>query len=185
MNKSYRALVIFASFMLLICCWNSVVAQNDPRISEIRRRNQTINVLTEMIQEPSTTFLNELVINKNDVPYPAVGIYRTVAKFYYTFGNRERNPYPDRLLKIVIATDRSNRKESSEYLFNDAGQLILFSEKTDNFEHRVYFARERAIGFEKSERFLNLRTSEVAATVAQAIKQKTHLVAIFRGSLRL
>jgi hypothetical protein len=175
---------MLVSFALITCC-GSVCAQSDPRISEIRRRNELVNAQTEPIQEPATTFLNELVINKTDAPFPAVGIYRTVAKFYYTFGNRERNPYPDRLLKIMIATDRSNRKESSEYLFNDAGQLILFSEKTEDFDHRVYFVRERAIGFEKGGRLVNLRNSEVAATSARAIKEKAQLVAIFRGSLRL
>ena len=144
-----------------------------------------INFETEIIQEQASTFLTELVINKNFAPYPAVGIFRTVAKFYYTYGNRERSPYPDRLLKIVITTERSVRKESSEYLFDDAGQLILFSEKTDDFEHHIYFARERAIGFEKGGRFVNLRNSEVATTVAQALQAKARLAALFRGSLQL
>ena len=188
MNISFRASVVFGSLVLLTCFCSGVVAQRDPRISEIRQRDQMINnriLLAEQNQELSTTFLNELVINKDDMPFPAVSVYRSVVKFYYTYGDRERNPYPDRLFKIVIATERSSRRESSEYLFNDAGQLILFYAKTDDYEHRIYFARERAIGFEEGEEFLNLRNKVVAATIAEALKEKAHLVAIFRGSLRL
>ena len=125
--------------------------QDDKRIEAIRRLSMQVNEQieeSERVEEGTGIYCNELIVNKGDKSWPAVGIYRTVIKFYYTFGDREKNPYPNRLLKITVTTNRSDRQEYAEYLFNPAGQLIFHyekgSDKTDS-ERRYYFASERLI----------------------------------------
>ena len=86
---------------------------------------------SEAEPEQSNIYLTELAVNKNNGSYPAVGVYRPVVKFYYTYGDREKEPYPNRLLKIVLAIDRSDRKEHSEFVFNDAEQLVFYLDKKD------------------------------------------------------
>lgn len=81
-------------------------------------------------------------VNKNNGSYPAVGIFQSVVKFYFTYGNREKNPYPNRLLKIEIETKRSSSVEKYEYLFNENEQLIFYFESKirdeEKAEKRVY-----------------------------------------------
>jgi hypothetical protein len=120
---------------LIICLLSAfqVSAQpDDKRIEAIKRISRQVNeqiAESERVEEGTGVYCNELVVNKRDKPWPAVGIYHRVIRFYYTFGDREKNPYPDRLLKITVTTKRSDKHEYAEYLFNPAGQLIFYYEK--------------------------------------------------------
>lgn len=175
-----------AIFALLLFAAGGL-AQTDRRIEAINTLRAKIDkdiAASEAEPEYSNIYLTELAVNKNDGSYPAVGVYRPVAKFYYTYGDREKEPYPNRLLKIVVAVARSDRQEYSEFVFNDAGQMVFYLDKKDDKERRIYFAQDRAIHFEQDGRFLSLRTRTHAAFAAMAVKDKTNLLAIFRGSLR-
>jgi hypothetical protein len=161
--------------------------------AQTARRIEAINTLhakidqdiarSEAEPEYSNIYLTELAVNKNNGSYPAVGIYRPVAKFYYTYGDREKEPYPNRLLKIAVAVDRSDRKENSEFVFNDAEQMIFYLEKKDDVERRIYFAAGRPIRFEQNGRMLSLKGRSRTAIVAATLKDNVKLVAIFRRSL--
>jgi hypothetical protein len=48
-------------------------------------------------------------------------------------------------LKIEIATNRAAETETSEFLFNQAGQLIFNFERKEAVEKRFYFADESAL----------------------------------------
>jgi hypothetical protein len=169
----------------------TVTAQdNDKRIEEIRRLDRQANLRiaeSESVPEGTGLYCNELVVNKGDKPWPAVGIYQTVFKFYYTYGDREKNPYPDRLMKVTIATRRSDRKEYAEYLFNPAGQLIFHYDKKDEegapVERRYYFSAERLIRRMTGAGIESLKNREVIEGARVALIEKQKLVAIFRKSL--
>lgn len=163
------------------------LAQTDRRIEAINKLRAKIDEdITRSEAEPeySNIYLTELAVNKNNGSYPAVGIYRPVAKFYYTYGDREKEPYPIRLLKIVVAVARSDRQEYSEFVFNESEQMVFYLDKKDDVERRVYFAAGRAIRFEQDGRVLSLRTRSQAATVATVLKEEVNLLEIFRRSLR-
>lgn len=175
-----------AIFLLLFLAPAIAFAQTDRRVEAIRKLCQKIDAdIARSEQEPeySNIYLTELAVNKGNGSYPAVGIYRPVVKFYYTYGDREKEPYPNRLLKIVVAIDRSGRKEYAEYVFNEAEQLVFYFEKKDEVERRVYFAGERLIRFEQGNRRLSLKTSSQTAIVTAVLKEKANLVAIFKRSL--
>ena len=172
-------------FVLLLFA-GGAFAQSDPRIESIKRLRAKIDqdiAASEAEPEYSNIYLTELAVNKNNGSFPAVGIYRPVVKFYYTYGDREKEPYPNRLLKIVVAVARSDRQEYSEFVFNDAEQMVFYLDKKDDRERRVYFAAGRAIRFEQDGRMLSLNGRSRNAMFAAVMKDNIKLIAIFRRSL--
>ncbi len=189
MKKQLRLAVVILALVLVKGFGGGAAAigQTAGRIAAIRSLVQKTNqAIAESEQGPdtSTTFLIEFAVNKNLSPYPAVGIYKTVVKIYYTFGNREQDPYPNRLLKIINSTDRSDRNEYSEFVFDEARQLVFYFEKKDDIERRLYFGGGRLIRFQEGTRSLDLKDKEQAAIVANVLKEKASLVEIFHRSLR-
>lgn len=179
-------LVIGAALLFVVGLSTLVSAQTDRRIEAIRKLVQKTNEdIAKSEQEPeySNIYLTELAVNKGNGSYPAVGIYRPVVKFYYTYGDREKDPYPNRLLKIIVSVDRSDRHEQSEFTFNEAEQLIFYFEKQDDVERRVYFAAGKAIRIQQGDRVLILSSRPQAELVATVLKEKAGLVAIFQRSL--
>ena len=155
-------------------------------VDSIKRTVQKINEdITKMEDSPeySSIFLTELAVNKGNGSYPAVGIYRPLVKFYYTYGDREKDPYPNRLLKIIVTVDRSDRKELSEFTFNDAGQLIFYFEKEYEIERRLYFANLGPVRFEEGAKVLSLKARAQMEIVATVQKEKARLLTVFQQSL--
>lgn len=172
------AIILFAGAIAL--------TQTDRRIEAIKKLVEKTNddiAKSDAEPEYSNIYATELAVNKGNGSYPAVGIYRPVVKFYYSYGDREKNPYPNRLLKIIVSIDRSDRHEQSEFTFNEAEQLVFYFEKKDDIERRLYFGSGRPIRFEQGNRRLSLGTKSQAAVVAAVLKEKANLVAIFRRSL--
>ena len=184
-----KRLTLKTSLLLIALCVasNSIaVGQTTGRIDAIKRLAQKIDEdIAKMEESPeySSIFRTELAVNKGNGSYPAVGIYRPVVKFYYTYGDREKDPYPNRLLKIVVTIDRSDRKEQTEFTFNDAGQLVFFFEKKDEIERRLYFANERPVRFEEGTKVRSLTAKLQNETVAAVRKDKAKLLAIWQRSL--
>ena len=180
----FSCILRLACLLVALSC--GLGAQTDKRIEAIRQTYQQVNqqiAECEANGEYSTTFLSELVVNKNNGPYPAVGIYQSVIKFYYTFGDREKNPYPDRLLKITVTTKRSDRTEAAEFLFNPAGQLIFYYEKKESGELRDYLAGERPLKIAHGEATAEVSKLGEAALTRAILKEKQKLAGIFRHSL--
>ena len=177
---------ITTAILVLLLFAIGTFAQSDRRIEAINTLRAKIDqdiARSDAEPEYSNIYLTELAVNKNNGSYPAVGVYRPVVKFYYTYGDREKEPYPNRLLKIVVAVDRSDRKEYSEFVFNDAEQLVFYLDKKEDVERRMYFAAGRAIRFEQDGRVLSLRAQSRQSFVAAVVKENVKLVAIFRRSL--
>src|SRR5688572_11581734 len=178
---------ITIAILVLLLFAAGTLAQTARRIEAINTLRAKIDkniAASEAEPEYSNIYLTELAVNKNNGSYPAVGVYRPVAKFYYTYGDREKEPYPNRLLKIVVTVARSDRQEYSEFVFNESEQLVFCLDKKDDVERRLYFAAGGPIRFEQNGRMLSLRTRSQAATVATVLKEKVNLLEIFRRSLR-
>ncbi len=183
-----KIIMIFPVIILLFVSgiFSQVSAQSDKQIEEIRRIYKETNekiTRSENDGESSEIYLSELVVNKNNGSYPAVGIYNSVVKFYYTFGNREQNPYPDRLIKVEITTNRSARTENAEFLFNPAGQLIFYFENKDDAEIRVYFSAEKPIRILKGTQNVNLNDKTATEQIKNILSEKRKLTGIFSNSL--
>jgi len=183
-RKILGCLTLLGAFVLMVS------AQTEKRIEEIKKiyRETTEKIAEcEAQGEYSTTYLSELVVNKNNGSYPAVGIFSSDFKFYYTYGDREKNPYPNNLLKITVTTKRSAQTEFSEYLFNPSGQLIFYYEKMDENpenERRFYFASEKLIKSLKGEKNTSINGREEIAAVKTILSDKRKLAEMFQNSLR-
>lgn len=180
MNKILLLIALFGALGL------NISAQTDKRIEEIKKIYQDTNEKVKECEENgeySSVFLSELVVNKNNGSYPAVGIFNSIFKFYYTYGNREKNPYPNRLMKIVIETKRSANTEKREYLFNEKEQLIFYFENLGEVEKRLYFQNETVIKFLIGDKTQKLKDAEILKSAKSAIAEKHKLVEIFQNSL--
>jgi hypothetical protein len=157
----------------------------EKRVSEIRQLYQQVTQQIEESEkhgEESSIYLNEVAVNKNRGSWPAVGIYEDSLKFYYTFGDREKNPYPNRLLKIVVTTRRSSQTSYVEFLFNPLGQLVFCFQKDEEGERRYYFSNERLIRSTVGPNN-ELSKGKQLEPVRALLTQKRKLVSIFVNSL--
>jgi hypothetical protein len=179
-------------FLMIFCVFgiaSSIHAQKDSaeKIDKIRqiyqRTNRQIAAAEKNFPE-SEVFFSELTVNKGGTMYPAVGNFRSVYSFYYTYGDREIDPYPNRLLKVMVATDRAARREYAEYLFDEAGKLIFYFEKmSDEPESRFYFSGGKTVRIQRGEKIvdINSRAESAASKTVQA--QAARIVQIFRNSI--
>lgn len=173
------------SFLLLLFCGLFVFAQTEKQIDAIKRIYKETNEKVAECEENgeySSTFLSEMVVNKNNGSYPAVGTFKSVFKFYYTYGNREKNPYPNRLLKIIIETKRAANSEKYEYLFNEKENLVFYFEKKEDTEFRVYYSNEKPIKFLKGTQEMPLSDKNINEKVKNSLTEKKKLVNIFFNS---
>lgn len=161
-------------------------AQTDKRIEQIRQHYEQVNaqIAKSETSAGSDLYLNELIVNKNGRSWPAVGIYEIVYKFYYSFGDREKDPYPNTLVKVTVSTSRSGDRAYAEYLFNPAGQMIFYYEK-DRFqiEHRHYFESEKLIRLTREQRPIAINSPEALRATNTAFTVAKRLLSLFRQSL--
>lgn len=178
----------FVILTILISSFTFAAAGQD-NIEMIRKAcNVTNSQIEEMSEHPelSSIFATELVVNKHLAPYPAVGIYQRMATFFYTYGDREKNPYPNRLLKINAEYRRSARTERAEFYFNNVGELIFaFFTNEDSAvkESRLYFAGARMIKMTDDGKDIGLKKPRAVEAGALSKKEAARLTGIFKSAI--
>jgi hypothetical protein len=162
----------------------------DKRIDDIRSLYTSTNSAIEVAEREapySHIYVVELTVNKTGNQYPAVGTYSNISKFYYTYGDREKDPYPSRLLKISVVTKRSAMITNSEFLFDARGQLVFGFVRVDGTrqrETRMFFAAGRLIKMLDDEKDVNIRLRSVQDTAAAFKRESTRLVGLFNASMK-
>jgi hypothetical protein len=176
--------------LVLTCSAGASAQTADKRVDDIRSLYTSTNSSIETAEKEapySEIYVVELTVNKTGNQYPAVGTYSNISKFYYTYGDREKDPYPKRLTKINVSTKRSASIVSSEFLFNPAGQVVFGLVKMDGEEQRetrMYFANGLLIKMLDGERDVNIRLKPVQDTAAAFRRESARLVALFNSSLK-
>lgn len=185
----HRKLTYIVSLLLLLAC--SAFAQTeDKRIGEIDHLYQQTNEAIRVAEENapySEKYVVEIAVNKTGNAYPAVGNYSNVTRFHYTFGDREKDPYPSRLMKATVVTKRSASITSSEFLYDTAGQLVYGIVRTDGElqrETRLYFAAGRLIRLIDDGKEANVRNRNVIETAAAFKRESARLTALFTAALK-
>lgn len=187
-NRRIACVILFLFFLLLIPSAGNGQA-NYHGIAGIDQIVAQVNeqvAQSESQDEYSSIFRTELVINQRENPWPAVGIYQRTVRFYFTYGDREKDPYPNRLLKITVTTKRSSRHEYEEYVFNPAGQLVfsLVKDSDDTASDRkYYFVSGRLLGAWSGSKEMNVRDRATVEAARSLLKENRKLVAIFQNSL--
>jgi hypothetical protein len=125
---------------LLLCALLTAaitIEAQDKAVDRIKRTYEQILKKIELSErgvEESTyagIFCNEVIANRNDQVWPAVGNYQMRYRFYYDNAGTEGHHYPDRLRMVVMTSRMSDRSYRAEYLFNEAGALIFYYAKPD------------------------------------------------------
>jgi hypothetical protein len=178
-------------FLLVSMTALSASAQSgDKRVEEIdhlyTQTNEAI-AIAEKEAPYSDIYVVEISVNKTGNSYPAVGTYSNVTRFHYGFGDRERDPYPSRLLKASVVTKRAAMMTTSEFLYNPAGQLVYGVVRTEGEEQRetrLYFAAGQLIRLIDGGRDVNPRGRNQLATAAALKRESTRLTAMFNSALK-
>jgi hypothetical protein len=167
-------------------CVEKCRAQTDRRIEQIKQRYEQVNaqIAESETSDGSELYLNELIVNKNGRSWPAVGTYEIVYKFYYGFGDREKDPYPNTLVKVTVSTSRSGDRVYAEYLFNPAGQVIFYYEKDRlQIEHRHYYQSEKLIRLTREQQAIAINSRKALLATKAAFTDKKRLLSLFTESL--
>ncbi len=181
---------MFKSFALLlfaVCIANSQTV--DKRIDEIRKLyDQTERRIADAAKrEQSDIFVVEVDVNKRLNSYPAVGTYASSTKFYFTYGDREKDPYPSRLLRADVVVKRSSTTTNAEFLYNASGELVMGLVLTDGEEQRetlAYFSRGQLIKMVDDDREVNIKLRAVSET-AQSLKvESARLKGLFASAIK-
>lgn len=191
-RRQIRTVIQTAAFSMFFISLGGIAAAQaaDKRIEDIRhlytQTNEAIAIADK--EAPYTDiFVVEIAVNKAETSYPAVGTYSNLTKFYYTFGDREVEPYPDRLMKINAVTKRSASIINAEFLYDQAGRLVFGYVRTNGEEQRetrMYFASGQLIRMMDNEKQVNVKLRSVIETAAAFKRESARLSAIFRSALK-
>lgn len=190
-----KLFLIIISIVLL----QITISAQEKRIEEIRhiygQTNELItkanrNFAKEKTYGDTGIFLTTMEINKKETPYPAVVIYRKIIEFYYSYGDRGENPYPNRLLKISVLTYRSARVENSEFYYDEKENLVFnfnvpqMETMDASDESRMYFTDGKLIRFLVGrEDITNSNFRRKNAIVQEVLNEADNLKKIFKLSL--
>ncbi len=135
-------------------------------------------------------FMNELVVNKRNHQWRAVGIHNLTYKFFYRGGDSEEHMYPDRLVMVKVERRESNRAYKEEYLYSDAGVLMFHFQKAENddqapAERRVYFSGIKAIRITEDGKTRDKLSAKDTATVKEITAESIKIKEIFVRSIKL
>ena len=179
------------SVILVLSITFSALAQTaDKRISEIDHLYEQANEAIAIADKEapySEIYVVEVSVNKTGNAYPAVGGYSNVTRFHYTFGDRAKEPYPNRLLRATVVTKRAASITSSEFYYNPAGQLVFGRVRTDGeqqSETRLYFAAGQLIRLLDGVREVNVRGSNQIQTAAAFKRESTRLTSLFASAMK-
>lgn len=134
-------------------------------------------------------FMNELVVNKRNHQWRAVGIHNLTYKFFYRGGDSEQHMYPDQLVMVKVERRESNRTYNEEYLFSAAGVLMFYFQKAENddqtpAERRVYFSGIKAIRITEDSKTRDKLSTKDAATVKEITSQSSKIKDVFLRTLK-
>ncbi len=173
-----------------------VLAQTDKPVEKIRKfYTQTAEKarLAETDAEQGQMgdlVMNELVINKGNHQWRAVGIYQLTYNFFYQGGKSERHLYPDQLVMVKAERKIAARSYREEYLFDNAGYLVFYFQKSENddqtpAERRVYFAAGKALRIVEDGKTRDRLTAKDNKTALQIASDAAKLKSQFISSIKL
>ena len=187
---------------LLVCLWLSACSvclysqTTDKTVENIRKYYSDISEKARLAEtdddhgETGELVMNELVINKRNHQWRAVGIYNLDYKFFYNGGDNEAHMYPDQLVKAVVTKKISSRNYTEEFLFSDAGVLMFYFQKwwSDDqlpAERRVYFSGINAVRIIEDAKTRDRLTAKDLATIIEINEQSRRIKEIFAKSIKL
>ena len=138
-----RVLSLFLFSLLLLPAVS--YPKNDEKIESIREiYNRTNNAISS-----KQLYFNEFTLNKENLPWAAVGNYKETIQFFYGV-NAMLGRYD--LKKIVIRSEHSITRAYAEFVYDENTDLIFYYYKFhngqgDTTESRCYFDNDELLRF--------------------------------------
>lgn len=183
------SLVIFAP-VILFTTISAFTQTTDKRADDIDRLVTQANEAVAIADKEapySEIYVVEVSANKTGNSYPAVGTYSNVTRFHYTFGDREKDPYPNRLIRASVVTKRAASITTSEFFYSPIGQLVYGIVSTAGEEQRqtrFYFAAGQLIRLVDGERDVSVRSRNAVETALALKRESARLTALFSAALK-
>ncbi len=187
MKKQLLSLLVLLIFSFSVFAQKSI----DKQIENIRKTYTEVSQKIESTEKDeesgrtSELAVNELVINKLNKSWSAVGNYRVVFKFYYQ--NKDEEPYPTQLLKVTKKSEISARNYYEEYLYDKEGNLIFYFEKSEDGEfpeeRRIYFNKQKPIRIIEDKAKREKLTKADKSTAEKVLKKNQSIKQIFINSI--
>ena len=178
--------------LLLFAATTSAQQSVDKQIEQIRKTYTELSekiATTEKDEESGKTSnlaVNELVINKLDRSWAAVGIFRITYRFYYQ--NKEEEPYPTELVKVTRNAEISARKYFEEFVYDSSGSLIFYFERSEDddapFERRIYFAKGKPIRIIEDKAARDRFTKDDLSKIDEILERSSNASEIFIHSIK-
>lgn len=135
-------------------------------------------------------FMNELVVNKLNHQWRAVGIHKLTYKFFYKGGETEARMYPDQLVLVKVLRNESDRTYTEEYLYSETGVLMFYFQKAENdeqspAERRVYFSGVNAVRVVEDDRTRDKLVFKDSAIAKAILAESEKIKGAFSKSLKL
>ena len=187
---------IFCILLLLLLA-NGVSAQAaDKTVEKIQKYYADISEKARLCEaddergEFGDLVMNELVINKRNRQWRAVGKYNLTYKFFYRGGNTEKRMYPDQLVKVVVDKKISDREYVEEFLYSNSGEMMFYFQKAVNddsvpAERRVYFSAGQPIRIVEDGKARDRINKNYAATVREIVANGAQIKQLFISSIKL
>lgn len=187
--------LFYVLFLLLLA--NGVSAQTvDKTVEKIQKYYADISEKARLCEtddergEFGDLVMNELVINKRNRQWRAVGKYNLTYKFFYRGGDSEKHMYPDQLVKVVVDKNISNRKYDEEFLYSNSGDLMFYFQKTENDENapaerRVYFSGGKTIRIVEDGKTRSGVNKKDVGTVREIVADSAKIKQLFISSIKL
>jgi hypothetical protein len=147
-RKSLRKIVflsqmpnVYFSFLLVLLMFMPVnpVQGEKGVIDDIRNQYDAVQKSIKTHE----CYLDQVLINKENYPYPGSGNYQATYDIYYKLGEISGGvPRHKCILMIQVKETVAVREVKQEYLFDINGKLIFYyvDDQTDDQERRYYFS---------------------------------------------
>lgn len=145
---------------LLLCSFLAALTlplagQNEAALKDIRSHYYSLNEQIDQCAKatadaPCPLYIDEVVLNSKNSPWPAVGIYSKTLTYYYDqapeFALMEHQDELHGLQKIVVVLTASAREEYAEYLLKEGRVVFKYTKEYwegELYESRLYFDQGR------------------------------------------
>jgi len=184
------------AFLLFILCSGVIAQTAEKTVERIRKQYTETSEKARLAEaddeqgEIGELFVNEIVVNKRNHQWRAVGIFGETYKFFYRALDSEKHLYPDQLVMVKVERRSSSRSYAEEYLYDAAGKLIFYFIRSENDEmspgeRRVYFDQAKPVRIIEDGTTRDRLTAKDLATAREIAAESGKIKDIFGRSTKL
>jgi len=169
MNK----LLLFLVFSFTIC---APIFSTPSDIEEIKTLYYQIS---EKISEGKHYYITEVNVNRENMSYPAVGVYNSLITYYWDYQAEEVKP--QKIVKIIMKINRAAYEEYYEFLLNREQEIIfcMTSGLPNTEDQRFYFKDSKLIRYIVGENIFDSINQELRDNAKTITEISENMIKLF------